>query len=45
MGVTLLEKRSDPRTGDAETRRTNLEQSEPDAAQFQPRGDYASKDH
>lgn len=45
MGVALLEKRSDPRTGDAETRRTNLEQSEPDAAQFKPRGDYASKDH
>jgi hypothetical protein len=44
MGVTLLEKRSDPRTGERETRLTNVEQSEPDAALFQVPAEYAIND-
>jgi hypothetical protein len=44
MGVTLLEKRSDPRSGDRETRLTNLEQSEPDAALFQVPSEYTIQD-
>jgi hypothetical protein len=44
MGVTLLEKRSDPHTGDTETHLTNLEQSEPDAALFQVPADDTTKD-
>jgi hypothetical protein len=43
-GVTLLEKRSDPRTGETEMRLTNLEQSEPDAALFQVPADDTIKD-
>jgi hypothetical protein len=44
MRVRLLEKRSDPRTGDTETRLTNLEKSEPDAALFQVPADDTIKD-
>jgi hypothetical protein len=44
MGVTLLEKRSDPRAGDRETRLTNLERSEPDATLFQVPAEYTIKD-
>ena len=43
-GVTLQEKRSDPRTGETEMRLTNLEQSEPDAALFQEPADDTIKD-
>jgi hypothetical protein len=44
MGVTLLEKRSGPRTGDRETRLTSLEQSEPGAALFQVPVQYTISD-
>jgi len=44
MGVTLLEKRSDPRSGDRETRLMNLERSEPDATLFQVPAEYTIKD-
>jgi hypothetical protein len=43
MGITLLEKTSDPRSGDSERRMTNLEQSEPDAALFQVPAEYTIK--
>lgn len=35
MGITLLDKRSDPRSGETEKRVTNLKQTEPDPALFQ----------
>jgi len=44
MGITLLEKNSDPRSGDVEKRMTNLERAEPDVALFQVPADYAIKD-
>jgi hypothetical protein len=44
MGITLLQKGSDPRSGDAESRMTNVESSEPDAALFQVPADYTIKD-
>lgn len=44
MGITLLEKGSDPRSGDVEKRMTNLERAEPDAALFQVPADYTIKD-
>ncbi len=44
MGITLLEKKSDPRSGDDEKRMTNLEQSEPDVALFRVPADYTIKD-
>lgn len=44
MGITLLEKHSDPRSGDIEERMTNLEQAEPDPALFQVPADYTIKD-
>jgi hypothetical protein len=44
MGITLLEKNSDPRSGDVEKRMTNLERAEPDAALFQVPADYAIRD-
>ena len=34
MGITLLEKKSDPRSGDVEKRMTNLERAEPDVLCF-----------
>jgi hypothetical protein len=40
MGITLLEKTSDPRSGDSERQMTNLEQAEPDVALFQVPADY-----
>jgi hypothetical protein len=40
MGVTLLQKNSDPRSGDTVRRMTNLKQAEPDAALFQVPADY-----
>ena len=44
MGITLLEKHSDPRSGDVEQRMTNLERAEPDVALFHVPADYAIKD-
>ncbi len=44
MGITLLEKKSDPRSGDDEKRMTNLEQAEPDVALFRAPADYTIKD-
>ena len=44
MGITLLEKKSDPRSGDVEKRMTNLERAEPDAALFQVPADYTIHD-
>ena len=44
MGITLLEKNSDPRSGDVEKRMTNLERAEPDAALFQVPADYTIHD-
>jgi hypothetical protein len=40
MGVTLLKKSSDPRSGDLVRRMTNLKETEPDAALFQVPPDY-----
>jgi hypothetical protein len=40
MGITLLDKHSDPRSGDRESRMTNLKQAEPDTALFQVPADY-----
>jgi hypothetical protein len=40
MGVTLLKKSSDPRSGDLVRRMTNLRETEPDAALFQVPPDY-----
>jgi hypothetical protein len=44
MGITLLEKLTDPRYGDSERRITNLELSEPDAALFEVPADYTIQD-
>lgn len=44
MGITLLEKTSDPQKGDSERRMTNLEQTEPDPALFHVPADYAIED-
>lgn len=44
MGITLLEKTSDPRSGDSERQMTNLEQAEPDVTLFQVPADYAVQD-
>jgi hypothetical protein len=43
MGITLLDKNSDPRSGNRESRMTNLKQAEPDAALFQVPADYTIK--
>ena len=40
MGITLLNKSSDPRSGDVVKRMTNLRQTEPDPALFQVPADY-----
>ena len=40
MGITLLQKNSDPRTGETERRMTNLNRAEPDPALFQVPADY-----
>jgi hypothetical protein len=40
MGITLLRKSSDPRSGDMVKQMTNLRQTEPDAALFQVPADY-----
>jgi hypothetical protein len=40
MGITLLKKSSDPRSGDMVRRMTNLRQTEPNAALFQVPADY-----
>ncbi|MGA8223053.1 MAG: hypothetical protein WB780_15500 [Candidatus Acidiferrales bacterium] len=44
MGIMLLEKNSDPRSGASEKRMTNLVQAEPDVAMFQVPADYTIKD-
>jgi len=44
VGITLLEKTSDPRNGDYEMRVTNLEQTEPEATMFQVPADYTIQD-
>jgi hypothetical protein len=44
MGITLLGKKSDPRSGDDEKRMTNLQQAEPDIALFRVPADYTIKD-
>jgi hypothetical protein len=44
MGITLMEKHSDPRSGDVEERMTNLERTEPDVALFHVPADYTIKD-
>jgi hypothetical protein len=44
MGITLLDKRSDPRSGETTKQVTNLKQTEPDVALFQIPPDYAIKD-
>lgn len=44
MGITLLEKKSDPRSEDVEKRMRNLEQTEPDPALFQVPANYTIKD-
>ena len=43
-GITLLDKKSDPRFADLEKRMTNRELSEPHAALFQVPADYTIKD-
>ena len=43
MGITLLDKNSDLRSGDRESRMTNLKRAEPDAALFQVPEDYTIK--
>jgi hypothetical protein len=43
MGITLLDKRVDPRTGETEKRVTNLKQTEPDPALFQIPPNYTIK--
>jgi hypothetical protein len=40
LGMTVLQKMSDPRRGDTTTRLTGISQSEPDAALFQIPADY-----
>jgi hypothetical protein len=44
IGITLLEKTSDPRNGDSERRMMNLEQTEPEATLFQVPADYKIQD-
>jgi hypothetical protein len=44
MGITLLQKNSDPRSGNSVKRMTNLKRTEPDAALFQVPTDYTIKD-
>jgi hypothetical protein len=44
IGITLLEKFSDPRNGDSERRMMNLEQTEPEATLFQVPADYKIQD-
>jgi hypothetical protein len=44
LGITLLQKNSDPRSGNSIKRMTNLKRSEPDAALFQVPTDYTVKD-
>lgn len=43
MGITLLDKRSDPRSGETEKRVTTLKQTEPDPALFQVPSEYTIK--
>jgi hypothetical protein len=43
MGLRLLTKNSDPRTGDMERRMTNLTRTEPDPSLFQVPADYTMK--
>ena len=40
LKLTILSKRSDPRTGETVTRVTSLDRSEPDPALFQVPADY-----
>jgi hypothetical protein len=44
LGIRLLVKTSDPRTGDVERRMTNLNRTEPDPSLFQVLADYRIKD-
>jgi hypothetical protein len=44
IGITLLEKTSDPQNGESERRMTNLEQTEPDPTLFQVPSDYTIHD-
>jgi len=44
VGITLLEKTSDPLNGDYEMRMTNLEQTEQEATLFQVSADYTIQD-
>jgi len=44
MGITLLQQNSDPRSGNAIKRMTNLKRTEPDAALFQLPTDYTIRD-
>jgi hypothetical protein len=44
VGITLLEKTSDPQNGDSERRVTELEQTEPDPTLFQVPANYTIKD-
>jgi hypothetical protein len=44
IGITLLEKTSEPRNGDSERRMMNLEQTEPEATLFQVPADYKIQD-
>lgn len=43
MGIRLLVKTSDPRTGDVERRMTNLNRTEPDPSLFHVPTDYTIK--
>ena len=44
LGITLLRKSFDPRSGDSIKRMTNLKQTEPDAALFQVPTNYTVKE-
>jgi hypothetical protein len=44
MGITLLEKNSDPRSGEVEKRMTDLQRTEPDVALFHVPPDYTITD-
>jgi hypothetical protein len=44
MGITLLQKNSDPRSGNTIKRMTNLKRTEPDEALFEIPTDYAIRD-
>jgi hypothetical protein len=44
MGIILLQKNSDPRSGNSIKRMTNLKRTEPDAALFQVPTDYTISD-